>query len=77
MSRKVTHAALHKSSNHVPSVGEIGHTFPSNTKTLDGLEMSVSDLGLHIKYTYKGAKIENLFPLAAVSIMTLAAEVKK
>lgn len=74
MTRKVVHASLHKTSNHAPHVGELGHTFPSQTKSLDGLTMSVSELGLHLKYTYKGHKIENLFPLAAVSLLTLEAE---
>jgi hypothetical protein len=74
MNRKVLHASLHKTSNHVPVVGELGHTFPTQGKTLDNLHMWVSEHGLHLKYAYKGQKLETMFPLAAVSVLSLAPE---
>lgn len=75
MIRKVTHASFHNSSNFIPNgVGDIGKNLPSAKLNLEKLELTVSDLGLHAKYLFKGIKHENLFPMAAVALMTLAPE---
>lgn len=74
MNKTVIHAALHNKVNHIPGIGDIGHTFPSQNKTLEGLEMSISNLGLLLKYTYRGLEHTTLFPLAAVAIVSLANE---
>jgi len=72
MNYKVLTATLHSQTNYIPLVGDLGKSLPSGTKTMDNLEMSVSEVGLLVKYKHKGVAHTNLFPLAAVALMTLA-----
>lgn len=74
MNRKVLTATMHNQSNYIPGVGDVGRTLPSGTKTFDNLSMSVSAIGLFVKYNYKGVPMETLFPLAAVALLSLAPE---
>lgn len=71
ISHKVTYARLHQAP-HLPNVGTMDNVFPAVGKTYDGLDMSVSDLGLRINFKYKGIESRILVPLANVVIMLLA-----
>lgn len=75
MIRRVLYARTH-ASVYLPGVGELGNTFPSQSKTLDNLHMSVSEIGLSISFTYKGINKEGLIPSANVMAMELAPEEK-
>jgi hypothetical protein len=69
--KKVIHASFHSNSNYIPGVGDVGRTLPAANKTLTGLEMSVSQIGLLASYAFNGIKHVTLFPLAAVAFMSL------
>lgn len=72
---KVTYARLHQAP-HLPGVGMMDNVFPAIGKTYEGLDMSVSDIGLKISFKFKGIESRILVPLANVVIMLLAPEDK-
>lgn len=71
MTKKVLAATMHSQSNYLPGVGDIGKSLPSSSKVLENLDMSISELGLGVKFSYKGLKHSVLFPVAAVQFMSL------
>lgn len=73
MNRKITYARLHQN-GYAPGVGELGNTFPPQSKTLEGLSMEVAVEGLYMTFLYKGIRQELLVPLANIIMMTLAPE---
>lgn len=75
MGRSVTYARLHGNA-YAPGVGELGNVFPSQSKTLDGLTMTTTDLGLSMEFSYKGVRHELLVPSANIVIMSLGPAVK-
>lgn len=75
MNRKVVYARLHAGA-YVPGAGELGTTFPSQSKTLENLSMNTAELGLHISFTYRGVNKEVIIPAANVIIMELATDEK-
>lgn len=75
MSRKVIYARTHESV-YMPGVGEMGNTFPPQSKTLENLVMSISELGLSLYFTYKGVVKEGLIPSANIKGMEVVPEEK-
>lgn len=75
MNRKVLYARL-QTNAYLPGAGELGSVFPSQTKTLDNLNMSVSALGLEISFSYRGLNKNALVPLANVVLMDVVPEEK-
>jgi hypothetical protein len=76
MSNRAVKYARLQTNAYVVGAGELGTVFPPQTKVLEGLTMAVSDLGLMISFKYQGHTKELLIPLANVSLMELASELK-
>ncbi len=75
MSRKVEYARTHQGV-YVPDAGELGSTFPPQSKTLDNLTMHTDHLGLLLSFTYRGKHKEVIIPSANVIALVLAPEEK-
>lgn len=76
MNRRVIYARL-QTAGYLPSVGDLGLVFPSQTKTMDNLIMTSTPDGLHVQFSYRGFNKELLIPPANVVLMELAPEEKK
>lgn len=76
MLKKVVYARL-QTEAYVTGAGSLGTVFPPQSKTLEGLDMSVEEVGLTIKFTYRGFKKELLIPLGNVVLMEVISEEKK
>lgn len=76
MARKVIYARL-QTEAYVPGAGGLGTVFPSQTKTLEGLEMTSGDGSLIMSFTYRGLKKELEIPKTNVVVMELAPEEAK
>ena len=76
VNRKVTYARL-QTEAYVVGAGGLGTVFPPLGKTFDKLTMNTSDLGLSIKFLYKGLQKDLLIPYGNVVLMELEPEEKK
>lgn len=70
--KKVVWAAFHEVLFY-PGIGHLGHTLPSQGKTMD-LDMWHSDAGLAIRLKYQGKPIEGMIPWANVKNVQYAPE---
>lgn len=76
--RKVQYARLHQSVNlYIPGVGDIGNVLPPTSKSLDNLDMRITEYGLSAKFKFQGVHKEVLVPLAGVAVMLMASEEPK
>jgi len=70
--KKVVYARL-QTNAYAPGVGEMKNTFPPSDKTLNDLEMWLTENeNLEIKFTYKGLKKYLHVPAANVAMLDLA-----
>lgn len=70
--REVTYAKFH-SGLFIPSLGTIGDTLPSSSKSFD-LKMHMTSDGLFLKIRQAGKQTEVLVPSANVMLAVLAPE---
>lgn len=72
--RKVTYARLYENVHVNGLVGDLGNVFPSQSKTLEGLEMVTNEYGiLDIKFRFRGENVE-LRLKDGIKVMRLAPE---
>lgn len=74
--RTVTYARL-QTEAYVVGAGGLGTVFPPLGKTFDKLTMNTTDLGLNIRFLYKGLQKDLLIPYGNVVLLELAPEEKK
>lgn len=73
MNRKVLYARFH-TPVFTKGSGSIGDVLPSNSKTLDNLDMHANPAGVSVKFSFKGKKTEILVPYGNVSLIELSPE---